>query len=162
MKVLLVRHAEAENPRSDHPDDWRELTPAGRRQVRKLGKRLGELGESWDGIVVSPLVRAIQTAEIMACGLSFKEPVRISGALVPGSGTWQAYLEACRMFEGARTVALVGHDPDLSAIASDRLGRPFSLRKGAILAFKVDSEGRTRDARYFAPDGRDWTEPPLA
>ena len=159
MKLFLVRHAEAAPRQGDRPDDWRELTPAGRRQAHKLGKKLRRDGEQWDGILTSPLARAIQTAEALACGLKFKGPLQVAGALVPGNGSWQSYLDAAASVSGARAIALVGHDPDLSEIASELLGHRVQLANGSILALRVDGSGKARELGFFAPSGRDGYTP---
>ncbi len=153
MKLLLVRHAEAVPRRADHPDDWRELTPAGRRQARKLGKKLRGDGEPWDVILTSPLARAIQTAEALACGLKFEGRLLVASALIPGNGSWQSYLDAAASMGGAKVIALVGHDPDLSAIASEALGRQVQLAKGSILTLGVDRAGKARELGFLAPSG---------
>ena len=155
MKLLLVRHAEAAPRQGDRPDDWRELTAAGRRQARQLGKRLRADGEQWDGILTSPLARAIQTAEALACGLKFKGPLQVAGALIPGNGSWQSYLDAAASVSGAKAIALIGHDPDLSAIASEVLGRRVRLAKGSILALSVDGSGQARELGFLAPAEHD-------
>ncbi len=61
MRVILVRHAEAE-PGS--PDEERTLTPEGREAARALADRLG--AERIDGVLTSPLLRARETAAPIA------------------------------------------------------------------------------------------------
>ena len=61
MKLWILRHGEAEpHARSDAQ---RNLTEHGREQVRQAAAHL--IGQSIDTILVSPYVRAQQTAEIV-------------------------------------------------------------------------------------------------
>ena len=74
MLLLLARHADAGV--SDHsrwPDDGdRPLTDLGRTTQHVMAQRLVDASLSPDAIVTSPLLRARQTAEIIAnvCGVS--------------------------------------------------------------------------------------------
>ena len=64
MRVTLIRHAEAGD---DAPrDESRALTVRGRADARRLGRALARRGVRFTLIVTSPLVRAVQTAEIVA------------------------------------------------------------------------------------------------
>ncbi len=64
MPLLLVRHAVAEDA---HPlgDEARALTAEGRAAFRAHARKLARL-TPMTGIVTSPLVRAVQTAELLA------------------------------------------------------------------------------------------------
>ena len=132
--IFLVRHGVAED---DHPlgDQGRGLTATGRRDFRTLAAEIGpELGLR--GIVSSPLVRAVQTAEILAeaCGI---EDVRIDGALIADHATASGITAlAMRLGPGW---ALVGHNPSLAQTYArwmDADGDEVQLRKGAIAAFR--------------------------
>jgi phosphohistidine phosphatase SixA len=72
MKVILVRHAEAE-PRGNYPDDGaRPLTKNGVKVQKQVAKALARMGTSPDRIVTSPLVRANQTAMITAEAMGYR------------------------------------------------------------------------------------------
>jgi len=101
MRVLIVRHAEAA-PGS--PDELRKLTAAGRKQARRLGKRLRADGFVADAVVTSPLLRARQTAAALGLG----EPEE-DERLAPGASP-DDLRHAAR--GRGKTVVLVGHQPD--------------------------------------------------
>lgn len=107
MRLVLVRHAEAE---SGEPDDLRRLTPAGRAQAHQLGARLREDGIAPTAVLTSPLLRARETAA--ALGLGTPEP---HDALAPGA-TPEGVLAAVR--ERGDVVVVVGHQPDCGRIAA--------------------------------------------
>ncbi len=64
MLLYLLRHAEAEPYRAD--DFSRKLTDKGERQARLVGAFLDEKGLKPDLILSSPVLRARQTAIIVA------------------------------------------------------------------------------------------------
>jgi phosphohistidine phosphatase len=130
LQLYLLRHADAGDPMVWAGDDAdRPLSAKGKRQARRLGSMLAELGWKPDVILTSPKVRAAQTA-------------RIVGKAVDVRATDEGRLAASfdisdigRMLAAhpdARRVVLVGHDPDFSSAASTLTGAAIELRKGAI------------------------------
>ena len=75
MQLYLVRHGIAVDGGEAMPDGSRGLTDKGRRRFHRTARAFGKLGHKLDLILTSPLVRAVQTAEILAgaaleyCGL---------------------------------------------------------------------------------------------
>ena len=67
MLLLLMRHGEAEN--RAYEDSERALTDYGRKEVSMTAARLGAERMSVDSIVVSPFLRARQTADIVVTAL---------------------------------------------------------------------------------------------
>lgn len=147
VRVHLLRHAHAgDSFKWIGDDDLRPLTDKGRKQSQQLGEFLASHGVRPDVIVTSPLVRAQQTAEIVAGILDMT--VRTDGRLRSGFGKrelWAVLDEA-----GAREVMLVGHDPDFSALLAyliDTAG--ISMKKGALATVDLhtklgDGEGELR------------------
>src|SRR6267143_1996147 len=66
MQLYLVRHGIAVDGGEAIPDGSRGLTDKGRRRFHKTARAFGKLGHRLDLILTSPLVRAVQTAEILA------------------------------------------------------------------------------------------------
>ena len=120
MEVLLIRHAIAE-PRPDEggtqPDDnQRALTSKGRKRMKRGARGLVQTVPTINVLASSPLVRAMQTAEIVAKAYDGLEIVTVP-ALAPGAGA-DATVGWLRSVESSGTVALVGHEPDLSMLAT--------------------------------------------
>src|SRR5215468_8835773 len=126
MKILLIRHAHAIDGGGADEDRW--LTDKGRSVARKVGDRLRDEGYAPDAVVTSPLVRAVQTAELVARGLKYKGVVEVLADLAP-DGSIRAV--ALALEEKGALVVAVGHEPGISALASHLAGRPVSsFRKG--------------------------------
>ena len=92
---------------------------------------LARLGVEVDWIVASPLVRAAETASIVAESLGASVPVEISNALRPG-GTAEALIAFLAKQPARKRVLVVGHEPDLSELAARLIG----AGRDASLAFK--------------------------
>jgi phosphohistidine phosphatase len=136
--IYLVRHGRAEDT---HPlgDEARALTADGRREFRELAAELGgKLGLV--GIATSPLVRATQTAEILAAA-AHVDRVESRGELAAGEGAAALVRLARRLGDGW---ALVGHNPSMAEALAEILGLPEapSFRKGAIAALQAAAGGK--------------------
>jgi phosphohistidine phosphatase len=107
MRVLIVRHAEAA---PGAPDELRTLTPRGREQAQALAESLRRDGFRADAVVVSPLLRARETADALALGT----PV-VDDRLAPGA-TPDDVREAT--VGRGETVVVVGHQPDCGRAAA--------------------------------------------
>lgn len=121
--VYLFRHGIAIDRELCPNDGERELTAEGRKKTRTIAEKLYHLGLRADRILTSPLVRARQTAQILADCLqgppSFgeaHEPLEVVEWLAPEGdfAAWEAWHESHR---GVGAVFLVGHEPDLSSWA---------------------------------------------
>ncbi|HEX9605107.1 MAG TPA: histidine phosphatase family protein [Myxococcales bacterium] len=154
-KIYLVRHAIAGDPDEwKGPDDSRPLNPKGRRKFRETARAFAKLGDRVDLLCTSPLVRAVQTAELLADALDFDE-VCVLEELRPEVPV-QRLLERVAELP-AKRVALVGHDPQLSGAAA-ALGSVEPARvdfpKGAIVRFDVDDPAaRKAEARWWLEPG---------
>jgi phosphohistidine phosphatase len=147
VRLHLLRHAHAGDPEVWEGDDaLRPLTNKGRRQSERLGRFLSERGIRPDVIVSSPMVRAVQTAEMVAGAMDMT--VRIDDRLAGGFGKrelWELLDEL-----GAREPMLVGHDPDFTLLLDYLIdGAGLHLKKGALatvdLSTKLgDGEGELR------------------
>ncbi len=136
MKVVLIRHAHAVDQHAATTDDSRHLTLRGRDVARRVGERLRADGVVYDAMVTSPLVRAVQTAELVAQGARYGGEIEAIVALAPG-GTVRRVVEELEG-RGAAVVA-VGHEPGISAMAAHLAGRHShpSLRPGQVLIFEA-------------------------
>lgn len=118
-----MRHGPAEEQAESGIDADRGLTTTGRERVRAVAQALSQLGEEPLLVVASPLVRAVQTAEVVALvtNLGAREGVvQVRRQVAPGGdGVGLAHQLVA---EGCKRVMFVGHEPDLSALVALLLG----------------------------------------
>jgi phosphohistidine phosphatase len=116
VQVILFRHAEAAPETLVQRDPHRHLTPEGRAPARALGRRLEAAGWPVARIWSSPLVRAVQTAELVAAELSGDRTVEILVALAPDGNVHDVEAAVGAGAAAGGALVLVGHEPALSAI----------------------------------------------
>jgi phosphohistidine phosphatase len=151
VRLHLLRHAHAGDPAKwDRPDDDRPLSARGVRQSERLAGLLVAGGFQTDAVVTSPLVRAEQTARIVAEALGLK--VRIDDRLAPGFDL-DALVALHDDLGRPGSLVLVGHDPDFSELLGDLLGAPLVMRKGALARVDVATpiEVGTGSLRWLIP-----------
>jgi phosphohistidine phosphatase len=146
MHLYLIRHAHA----LDGDDDAaRPLSAKGRSQIRALGRFLRgsgafEAGEIWH----SPLRRSADTAILLAKRLKAKARLTTVSGLRPGDSPDSIVKKLLAL---RRPVAVVGHEPHLSALASllvtGKAAPPrFVLKKCAVL--RLDRGGGAWAVRW--------------
>jgi phosphohistidine phosphatase len=152
LHIYLVRHAEADE---GGYDAYRALTGSGRRRMRLTAELFAAEMGRLDLVLSSPLVRAVQTAELLASAAGFVEPLEIA----PEIATPPRMSSLVELIDGVRAdvqgLALVGHEPILGALVGELLARaPVSFRRGEIYAL---SRHRTTKTTTFlwriTPDG---------
>jgi phosphohistidine phosphatase len=166
VELLLLRHGIAEERCPERVDGERALTAVGRSRTRAVAERLVQLGLGCDQLVTSPLVRARQTAEIaVGAGLVAQgspslslrvDAARVDAALAPGGDPLPLVAEfqrAASAHKGLLRLALVGHEPDLGALAAQLIGAPegaIALKKAGI-ALLLLGPGRGQLKLLMAP-----------
>lgn len=116
-----MRHADAVAETLALRDPHRHLSSHGRTQARALGDRLRWHDCAPSQIWSSPLVRAVQTAELVALGLGLDTPVEALPHLAP-DGSARDVANAVRALPADTAVMLVGHEPSISAIGALLVG----------------------------------------
>lgn len=139
IELYLVRHGIAAERGDAWPDDAkRPLTDEGVRRLRKIAAGLSAIDARFDLILTSPLVRARQTAEVLAARMTPQPPIVTTEALSPGAAH-AALLDELAKQTRRRRIALVGHEPGLGVLASRLIGlrQALAFKKGAIARIDV-------------------------
>lgn len=157
MKLLVVRHADAMSAadalRSNTDDFDRPLTPKGVRQIHEASERLARMVQAPKRIFHSPLLRAVQTAEVLGEAWPGAELVLCDALIPPVVGA--RILEA--LGDSGDTV-LVGHEPELGKLAAwlmTGVAEPlFSFEKGgaALISFSGQPRQGAGKLRWLLPD----------
>jgi phosphohistidine phosphatase len=87
-ELYVIRHGIAEERGEAWPDDTkRPLTDRGVSRLRKAARALNRLGVRFDVVLTSPLVRAYQTADLVADAFDRKPSVVSIASLAPARAT---------------------------------------------------------------------------
>jgi phosphohistidine phosphatase len=143
MLIYLIRHAHA---LAGEDDALRPLSPKGKRQIRVMARFLHKSGrlktrEFWH----SPLVRARDTAKLLAAGLDDRASLTEKSGMEPASDPTAL---AKRLTKQRNPVAIVGHEPHLSTLATlllvGRAEQPLLVLKKCSIAALERKAGRWR------------------
>lgn len=157
LDLYLLRHGDAADRVTGGyaRDEERPLTERGREEARAAGLALRELQTRLIQIITSPLVRAQQTAQIVAEIARPAQGLTIAQALAPG-GEPETIAALLAESPADSAILLVGHMPDLGELAGwflwhDPLATlPF--RTGGLCRITVPTPpGPGGDLRWFLP-----------
>ena len=135
VEISFLRHAIAA-PRGSEgvSEEHRPLTEAGKRKMAQAARGMGKLGLRFDALLSSPLLRAVQTAEIVQRCLPFKGDLEIEESMRPGGDLSELLISLRGRKE--KSFLLVGHEPTLSSWIRSLLGcarsSSLELKKGAL------------------------------
>jgi len=129
-------------------DADRPLTKDGRKKMTNAANGIVRLLPApIDVILTSPHARAKETAHITADAMGVKNKVRICPELSPGTPV-PKLLRALAKYKTREHIMLVGHSPDLNAVASALLGTDalsVTLKKGSLCCIeKTSLSGRAK------------------
>jgi phosphohistidine phosphatase len=131
MELILWRHAEAEVAVGQQADDDRPLTAKGRIQAERMAQWLDQHLPANARLLVSPAVRAQQTAAAL---VALGRKLRTVDAIGTRASAHDL-LQAAAWPDFDRPVVLVGHQPTLGqAIHLLLTGQPgeWAVKKGAV------------------------------
>ena len=134
VKIYVMRHSDAVRPGTGVPDTYRYLTEHGRRKCREVGRLLREAGVTFDAVCTSPLVRAVQTAELIADAVDYLGTVESNTVFAPGT---MPDVTCKALLQRGQSVLLVGHEPNMSSLAAFLAGTPgfAPFRTGQVSLF---------------------------
>ena len=125
-------------------DRW--LTDTGRQTATKVGKALAGLNLRYSCIYTSPLVRAVQTAEILAATHpGFYGPLEVQAALSSEVGSTAQALEPLEHTADDDLIVMVTHMPKVGVLAGHlcQLATFPSFRTSSACLLRVeDGKGR--------------------
>lgn len=164
MKLYVMRHGPAEDDSATGRDADRALTPAGRERTRAVAQALAEADEAPYAILSSPLVRAVETAEIVAEVTHLAKRSRednkaqLGGATGGieirrelGMGTEKLALLAELVRAGRKRVMIVGHEPDLSMLVMSLVGpalQTTGMAKAMVVGVKLAPDPRVAGLEF--------------
>jgi phosphohistidine phosphatase len=139
-QLFLIRHGIAEERGDAWPDDAkRPLSEDGIERFQKSARGLARLDVWIDVVLTSPLVRARQTADIVASAFDPRPSIITIESLAPGGG-YASLLTDLEKHARKTRIALVGHEPGIGELGARLIGsrHSFEFKKGAVCRIDVD------------------------
>ena len=144
MNVYFLRHGiaiERGTPGFEN-DSLRPLTPKGKTQLRNCAAAMNKMGLRPGLILSSPLLRAKQTAEIVAKNLKLKERLKFSDELKPDGGVKNLFRQLSELKPVPENILFVGHEPYLSRLifllVSGGENVAIDFKKGGLCKLEVE------------------------
>ena len=144
MQLLIVRHGIAEDnaefAKTGKSDDLRPLTAKGKDKMSRSAEGLREVVPEISEIATSPLERARETAEILA--RAYQMEIGATTDVLSPDAPFEKFIEWIAERAKLDVVAVVGHEPHLSALATWLMcgteESRIELKKGAacLLTFR--------------------------
>lgn len=138
MLCYFLRHGPAGDAMKWEGADFdRPLTQDGIKRIAREAKTIAALDLELDAIITSPLVRARQTAEIVADELKLRDRLRQDDRV--GLGFSPTHLaEILGDNTSASALMLVGHEPSMSSTVGELIGGgEIDFKKGALACVEV-------------------------
>jgi len=152
-RLYLVRHGIAADATAGQRDFDRALTDKGDSRMREVVQGMARAGLVPEVVVSSPLVRAVQTAEILVEELELTTDILICDAMSPGGRT-EELLDLLNHAAPEQDVAAVGHMPDLVHhllnVIGGGAGLDVAFKKGGVAAVDFDGPIRQRGGLLHA------------
>ena len=145
MNCYFLRHGIAVEPEQWTGRDFdRPLTHEGIERMKCEARAIADLSLRLDVIVTSPLLRARQTAEIVADRLKLRDEIVEDKRLAEGFDVrWLSAILGER--DKAEAILLVGHEPTMSATIGRIVGdASVELKKGALGGVALSDASATR------------------
>jgi phosphohistidine phosphatase len=143
MELYLLRHGIAEDGAPGEPDAQRKLTSEGRRKLREVLRVAAEGKVAPTLILSSPLVRAMQTAEIASEELNYSGEIVQTQALTPDADPGDTWNEL-RAYREEAQVLLASHNPLCERLAPYLLAAPgltVDFKKGGLMRIDLQQFG---------------------
>jgi phosphohistidine phosphatase len=138
-RVYLMRHGDAGDKRLwDGDDAERPLSDLGIERTTAAAAHFERTSFRPTRILTSPLMRAVQTAQIVADALDLTELIAVDERLGPNFGT-KEFGQLLRENRDRGRLMLVGHDPSLSRVIETVMGGgAIVLKKGGVARLDID------------------------
>jgi len=138
MRCYFLRHGLAGDREDWHDDDsLRPLTREGVEKMKREARTIGQLDLKLDAIVSSPLVRARQTADIVAKKLKMRDRLTEDANLGLDFDP-ERLAEVVGVHAGAGAIMLVGHDPGMSTTIGQLIGSAsLEMKKGSLAGVEI-------------------------
>jgi phosphohistidine phosphatase len=140
MKCYFLRHGIAVEPAAWNGSDAdRPLTREGRERMEREARAISDLSLGIDCVVTSPLLRAKETAEILAGRLGMCDAL-FEDSQLAGGFEFERLSAILTAHPQSETIVLVGHEPAMSSTIGCAVGNAnIELKKAALAGIAIEN-----------------------
>ena len=145
-EIYIIRHAAAaELDKEIVEESHRYLTVHGRNHCRIVAGRLKDMKVQFDIVLSSPVIRAVQSAEIFASILKYEGEIRTAAELIGGS-SFTRFLQLLKRYSYFNRIAVFGHAPDVNIFCSNLIksqdvkNLDINFKNSSVCKIKYDIE----------------------
>ena len=145
MNLYLLRHGIAVDRGSPYypSDDDRPLTPEGQQKMLQAARGMKALRLAFDLILSSPVLRARQTAEIVAGVFDTMNLLSFSPHLSTSGDARALVKQLNEQYADRKDILLAGHEPYLSGmvsrLVSGEQGLAIDYKKGGLCLLQAET-----------------------
>lgn len=155
MDLYIVRHGVAAELDHDIAEEgYRYLSVHGRNHCKIVAQKLKDLKVSFEAMISSPLVRAVQTAEVFASVLKYQDEIKTAIELI-GGNSYSRFLQLIQRNSRYSSIGIFAHAPDvntfsLNLIRNEKL-KDFQLnfKNSSVCKVKFDPSTENGTFEWF-------------
>lgn len=159
MDIYIIRHGVAADLDNEIAEEsYRYLTIHGRNHCKIVAQRLKDMRIELDAFFSSPLVRALQTAELFSSVLKYNGEVRTAIELIGGS-SFNRFKQFIKRNSHFGSIALFGHAPDVNIFSTGMITEnprnvsQINFKNSSVCKIEFDPEKETgRFVWFLNPD----------
>ena len=152
LHLVLFRHAQAEDAPLGGSDHDRRLTKHGEKQAAHTAKHLAKAEYLPTLVLVSDAQRTLGTWQHAQSYLGKHATVETHHAIYKAGVLGLANLLGAQDVEQHHCIALIGHNPHISELASELSGQDLRFSKGEAMVFTIKADSWAEAVHAFG----DW------
>lgn len=154
-EIYIIRHgAAAELDHEIVEEGYRYLSIHGRNHCKIVAQRLKDMKTRFDLIISSPIVRAVQTAEVFASVLKYEGEIKTAIELI-GGNTYHRFTQMLGRYSHHKNIGLFGHAPDVNNFSTalikgqDTKNLHINFKNASVCKINYDAEKEHGRLEWF-------------
>ncbi len=155
MDLYIIRHGVAADIGSEVSDEGqRYLSIHGRNHCKIVAHRLKDMNVKFDAILTSPLVRAVQTAELFGSVLKFDDEIKTAVELI-GGHSFSRFVQMINRNAHYKSIGIFGHAPDVNSYSLNLIsgsnpgGVQMNFKNASVCKIEYDPSNETGKFVWF-------------
>lgn len=152
MDIYVVRHGVAADLDNEIVEEgYRYLTVHGRNHCKIVAQKLKDMKVKFDAVFSSPLVRAVQTAEVFSQVLKYDSEIKTAIELI-GGHSYGRFLQMIRRNSHYNNIGIFGHAPDVNtfclSLINDNNNKDLQLNFKNASVCKISYDPKEEIGRF--------------